>query len=168
MPKIIENLKTRLLDEAKRQISERGYEAMTVRSVANALGVAVGTVYNYFPSKDMLVASFMLEDWLECIKRLDSESREDARGYLFAVYTALMEFSQKYRGIFSDKAAIKVYFSESRVRHEILRCQIAELILPICHGDGFESEFVAESLLTWGAAGKSFDEIYSIIEKIIK
>ena len=33
----------------------------TVRSVAAGCGVAVGTVYNYFSSKDMLIAAFMLE-----------------------------------------------------------------------------------------------------------
>ena len=41
MPKIIEDLETRLLTEAKRQIKELGYGAMTVRSVAKACGVGV-------------------------------------------------------------------------------------------------------------------------------
>ena len=64
MPKIIENIREKLLEEAKRQVSESGYSSMTIRSVATACGVGTGTVYNYFPSKDMLVASFMLEDWM--------------------------------------------------------------------------------------------------------
>ena len=50
MPKIIENLKARLIAEAKRQIEEAGYGAVTIRSVASSCGVGVGTVYNYFPS----------------------------------------------------------------------------------------------------------------------
>ena len=67
MPKIIENLESRLMEEAKRQIEESGYGAVTIRSVAKGCGVGVGTVYNYFPSKDDLVASFMLADWKECL-----------------------------------------------------------------------------------------------------
>ena len=63
MPKIIENLREELLAEAKRQIAERGYKNTTIRSVAAECGIAVGTVYNYFPSKEMLVAAFMYEDW---------------------------------------------------------------------------------------------------------
>ena len=48
MPKIIENLENRLIREAEKQIAESGYAAMTIRSVAKACGVGVGTVYNYF------------------------------------------------------------------------------------------------------------------------
>ena len=52
MPKIIENLREKLVREAQYQVEERGYSALTIRSVANACGVGVGTVYNYFASKD--------------------------------------------------------------------------------------------------------------------
>ena len=60
MPKIIENLRDQLLQEARKQIAERGYTGTTIRSVAGACGVGVGTVYNYFSSKEMLIASFMM------------------------------------------------------------------------------------------------------------
>ena len=63
MPKIIINAREEILKEAKRQLLENGYSATTIRSVAKATGIATGTVYNYFPSKDMLLASFMMEDW---------------------------------------------------------------------------------------------------------
>ena len=43
MPKIIENLESRLIAEAKKQIEESGYGTMTIRSVAKACGVGVGT-----------------------------------------------------------------------------------------------------------------------------
>ena len=59
MPKIIENLREQLLEETKKQILDRGYANTTIRSVAKACGVGVGTVYNYFESKEMLVASFV-------------------------------------------------------------------------------------------------------------
>ena len=36
-----------------------------MREAARRCGVAVGTLYNYFPSKDALAAAVMLEDWHE-------------------------------------------------------------------------------------------------------
>ena len=77
MPKIIENLENRLVEEARRQAWEGGYSAVTIRSVAAACGVGVGTVYNYFPSKEYLAAGVMLEDWKEITRRF---SGPDAPG----------------------------------------------------------------------------------------
>ena len=56
MPKIIENVREMLLHEARRQAEAYGYSSVTVRSVAKECGIGTGTVYNYFPSKDMLSA----------------------------------------------------------------------------------------------------------------
>ncbi len=76
MPKIIENIRERLLVEARRQVMQNGYGSMTIRSVAKECGVGVGTVYNYFSSKDMLVAGFMLEDWQQCLTRIGKHCGE--------------------------------------------------------------------------------------------
>lgn len=45
----------RLYDTAIGLISERGYEATTLREVADAAGVSVGLLYKYFPSKRSVV-----------------------------------------------------------------------------------------------------------------
>ena len=74
MPKIIENVRELLLETAKEQIRLQGYSKTTIRTVASACGLGVGTVYNYFKSKDMLIATFMLEDWRECLKEMKSHS----------------------------------------------------------------------------------------------
>ena len=74
MPKIIENLETKLIEEAKKQIEEAGYGAMTIRSVAKACGVGVGTVYNYFPSKEALIAKHLLDDWKQCVAAIQAVS----------------------------------------------------------------------------------------------
>ena len=74
MPKIIKNLESKLIAEAQKQILAQGYGAVTIRSVANACGVGVGTVYNYFPSKDDLLAHYLLADWTECITAINAVS----------------------------------------------------------------------------------------------
>jgi AcrR family transcriptional regulator len=45
----------RLYDIAIRMISERGYEATTLREIAGQAGVSVGLLYRYFPSKQAII-----------------------------------------------------------------------------------------------------------------
>ena len=170
MPKIIEHLEERLVEEARRQAETGGYTAMTIRSVAKNCGVGVGTVYNYFPSKDMMIANFMLEDWQICL----SEMREgEAEGVLFRVYATLKKYMEKHQTLFRDKDAMKAFTAVFMERHKQLRGSIADVLLPVCEKSSvsdkkFLAEFLAESLLTWTVAGKSFEEISSIIMKLIK
>lgn len=172
MPKIIDNVKEQLLREARKQIKERGYAGTTVRSVASACGLGVGTVYNYFSSKDMLIASFMLEDWQSLLYGINENSSRDKRSILLSVYTALKDFIALNESLFSDRDA-ETSFSTSHTKyHKLLRSQIADTVAPVLSNSGgnitFLSEFVAESMLTWTVEGKSFEDIYSILESIIK
>ncbi len=170
MPKIIENVREQLLCEAKRQIAERGYANTTIRSVAGECSLAVGTVYNYFKSKDMLVASFMIEDWFECLAKIESQSTQDARVRLRSIYDGIGEFASKYQSIFQDQSAAKSFLSAFNERHKQLRAQLSRLILPICEAENavFACEFAAEALLTWTMAGEDFEKIAPLLMKILK
>lgn len=170
MPKIIENVRELLLDTAKKQIEERGYANTTIRSVAGECGLAVGTVYNYFKSKDMLIATFVVEDWNSYLSDIRGAQISESRMALHNIYDALIHFSEKHRSLFSDPEAAKVYSTVFSERHKTLRSQISEIILPLCPAENaeFTSQFVAESLLTWTVAGKDFDSIFNILEKILK
>ncbi len=170
MPKIIEHVREQLLAEAKKQIEERGYANTTIRSVAGECGFAVGTVYNYFKSKDMLIASFIVKDWNECLANIKKCGTDSPRELLRAIHTALISFSDKHKTLFTDPDAAKVFSAVFSERHRVLRDQLAEIILPICKTDNaeFTSHFVAESLLTWTVAGADFDTVGDILMKIIK
>ena len=168
MPKIIENLESRLIMEAKHQISQDGYGSMTIRSVAKACSVGVGTVYNYFPSKDDLTAAFMLEDWKQCITVIEAVSTysDNCKNVVRCMYDQLLAYSRLHQKIFRDEAALASFTGSFSKYHAILRTQMAAPLRKFCTDD-FAAEFIAESLLTWTMAGKEFDEIYGIIEKII-
>jgi len=170
MPKIIENIRERLLEEAKRQVTEQGYSAMTIRSVATACGVGTGTVYNYFPSKDMLVASFMLEDWLMCIQAITMGMGQanDAKEALYCMYQELLKYKEKYVNLFSDENAAASFTASSMQRHHLLREQLAEPIKIWTSKQektdaSFLAEFVAENMLTWTMAGRDFEEISAVL-----
>ena len=60
MPKIIENVRERAIAAAREMLAGEGYAAMTVRRVAQTLGIAPATLYNYYPAKENLAACVML------------------------------------------------------------------------------------------------------------
>ncbi len=167
MPKIIENLKDRLIAEAKKQIESSGYNSVNIRSVAKACGVGVGTVYNYFPSKDALVATHLLVDWRLCMDTITrtAESATDPKPVLRCVYQQLVRFAARHQAIFRDEAATASFAGSFSKYHDRLRSQLASPLRKFCDSD-FTAQFVAESLLTWSVAGKSFDAIYEILKKL--
>ena len=167
MPKIIENLDQRLMEEARRQIKESGYGAMTIRSVAAACGVGVGTVYNYYPSKEALAAAFILEDWKNCYAGIMA-CAENAKGrepVLWAIYENLQQFIAEHAAVFQDESAAVTFTGSFGQYHGLLRGQLAQPIRRFCRDD-FTADFIAEAMLTWIVAGKSFDELSKILERI--
>ena len=167
MPKIIENLESRLIDEAKKQIEQSGYGAMTIRSVAKACGVGVGTVYNYFSSKEELVATHLLDDWKQCVAAIQAVSTysDTPRPVCLCMYDQLISFSQRHQAIFRDEAAAASFSGSFGRYHEMLRMQLSLPLRKFCVSD-FTADFAAEALLTWTMAGKSFDDIFGMIEKL--
>ena len=167
MPKIIENLESRLIDEAKKQIEASGYGAMTIRSVAKACGVGVGTVYNYFSSKEELIAKHLLDDWQQCITAIRAVSNysDIPRPVVLCIYDHLVSFARCHGAIFRDEAAAAAFAGSFSRYHSMLRAQLAEPLRKFCKSD-FAAEFMAEALLTWTMAGKPFDEIYGIMESL--
>ena len=167
MPKIIKNLESKLIAEAQKQIVEQGYGAVTIRSVANACGVGVGTVYNYFSSKDELLATYLLEDWNDCITAITAVSRySDAPAPVVrCIYDQLSAYALRHQVIFRDEAARSTFAASFGRYHVLLRSQLAEPVRKFCDSD-FAASFVAESLLAWTMAGNSFDEIYGMIGKL--
>jgi AcrR family transcriptional regulator len=76
-----------ILDAAEKVASERGLEATTTAAIAEAAGVAVGTLYNYFADRDGL------------IEALFASRREALHPRMLAadVETASLPFDQRMR-----------------------------------------------------------------------
>jgi AcrR family transcriptional regulator len=167
MPKIIENLEDRLISEAKKQIEQQGYAAVTIRSIAKSCGVGVGTIYNYFPSKDALLASYMLADWKGCILAINAVSTysRESGPVVQCICDQLTAFSKKHETVFRDEAAFASFAGSFSKYHTLLRSQLADPLRKFCDSD-CTADFIAESLLTWTMAGKTFAEIYGVIEKL--
>lgn len=58
----------RVIEAARELATEGGYEAVQMRDVAARAGVALGTVYRYFASKDQLLAA-VWADWTAALEQ---------------------------------------------------------------------------------------------------
>ncbi|MER3435724.1 MAG: TetR/AcrR family transcriptional regulator [Leptolyngbya sp. ERB_1_1] len=63
MPKIVDHDRYRkeLLLKSFNLFAEKGYAAITMRQIAQGLGVSTGTLYHYFPSKEVLFEQLVEE-----------------------------------------------------------------------------------------------------------
>lgn len=80
----------KILDAARRLFAEGGYEGTTTRDIARAAEIASGTLFNYFPTKEAIVACLAndaTEDAIDAIRSGDNvaETLEEA---LFALVAA--------------------------------------------------------------------------------
>lgn len=169
MPKIIENLESRLVEEARRQAWEGGYSAVTIRSVAAACGVGVGTVYNYFESKDALLAAFLLADWKDCLQAIEAAkaARPEPEAVLQAMYQQLKYYSGAHRTIFGDQSAVKIFSGTMGAYHGILRDQLAQPLVSFC-SDPFRAQFAAEALLTWTMEGRPPEQLLPLLLSLLQ
>jgi AcrR family transcriptional regulator len=68
--------------------ADGGYDAVQMRDIATAAGVALGTIYRYFPSKDALLAAAMVE-WMEDLERRVSARAPQGASTAERVYDVL-------------------------------------------------------------------------------
>jgi AcrR family transcriptional regulator len=99
MPKIIdhEQMRYRILDESHRIFSEEGYQAISMRRLAERIGVTTGVLYHYFKNKEQLVQA-VLRRGLE---------HSGVTGYETPVFPPVpqdLEISERIRAVFSQIA----------------------------------------------------------------
>lgn len=175
MPKIIENLKENILAEARHVLTTEGYQALTVRRVAGALNIGVGTIYNYYPSKLELAAGVLEEDWNAAMQ----EFRCSLGGLeVEEILRVLFEIFQNYSAKYSS--AWREY--ERHVESRALLTQYYTMILNELSGyisqgmpkEQLEAEpflpgFLGELILRFGSDERSsYERIRPGLEKLLR
>lgn len=62
----------RVLDEAARIFEERGYAGTTTNHVAEAAGISIGSLYQYFPNKDALLVGLAERHLAEAVPQMEA------------------------------------------------------------------------------------------------
>lgn len=78
MPKIIKDIENKIFEKSKEMFSHKGYNNTDMKAIAKSCGIAVGTLYNYYPNKRTIYIDVFLKSWNKTIKKLEKiETKED-------------------------------------------------------------------------------------------
>ncbi len=175
MPKIIPELRERFVVAARQRVLEGEDHDVTIRQVARDCETAVGTVYNYFPSKEALITAVMLEDWQACCADMEADARgqQTALAALEAITVVLRRFTARYAPTWRHYASAKGSVGELGLRHR----QVIEAISgPVGHaldrfGACFDEnlpEVLSELVLLASRSDDGFRRIEPVLEKLLK
>lgn len=123
MKKKDDNLRQTLLDTARLLADEEGIERLNIRSIARRAGVASGTVYNYFSSKDEILLALTKEYWQQALLEMDTAITADS----FCEALAEMCCYLKNRMLQSAGALMNSLSGVQRAGQESMACAQQEL-----------------------------------------
>lgn len=104
MNKIVTSEKE-ILDICKNIVVEKGLQAVSMRAVAKRCNVAVGSIYNYYDSKDDLIISTIKSIWMEIINEVDfNYDTNDFIEYLSKLFNQIHYGCKKYPNFFTVHA----------------------------------------------------------------
>lgn len=91
--------KEEILKTSRALIQEQGWSAVSIRSVAAACGVSVGSIYNYFDSKAELVSATVESVWREIFHRPeDAAVFQDVQACVIWMYERMAYGYEQYPG----------------------------------------------------------------------
>ena len=174
MPKKLDNIREKAIAETRVVLEEQGFELLAMRDIAKKCGVAVGTMYNYFPSKEYLTGCVVLEDWESIYDQMLSVAAS-AGGIgqgLQGIFELMCEFVMQHQYLTSfdrREATGKFDFSQ---RHLVLLKQIEALLQMLQKRFGYSVEdsittFMAESILNFSVKKYPYSQISPAFIKLL-
>lgn len=137
-PEVVPAIRDRIIEEATRLFSEKGFNGVSVREIAEAVGVTKPTLYYYFASKEQLFESIitgLLEDFRKQLKEV-VQQRGPVRDRLVEICRLYFDFARSHcsecrllHSVFfsCDRNAIAFDFeAHSRTNLEMIRDVVAE------------------------------------------
>lgn len=178
--------KEKLLLAAKELAKTEGLSALQMRSLASAAGVAVGSVYNYFPNKNALLTAVVASIWFDMFHNNTTENTRnmgfcDAVSHLFSQIqkgiAAYPDFFAAHRVIFEESEkenALKLRESTfSHMEKNLLGCLEAD---PRIRPHAFDGSLTQKALVSftfthllalWNSGAKDCDTLIAILSKLL-
>ncbi len=91
-----------ILKTSRELIRRQGWSGFSIRSVAAACGVSVGSIYNYFDSKAALMSATVESIWREIFHRPEEEiAFQDTQACVAWMYRQMEYGRKEYPGFFT-------------------------------------------------------------------
>lgn len=128
MPKIVDHDQYRreLLGKSFDLFAQKGYAAITMRQIAQGLGVSTGTLYHYFPSKEALFEQLVEEMAQQDILRVATQLKNAQT--LTERIEAAFDFVFKNRDYFFKQTLIYTDFYQQQSREGSKRSDVLKQI----------------------------------------
>ena len=108
MEKNIINYKEIILSVAKKIAKNQGITNINIRTVAKNSDIAIGTVYNYFPSKGDLLVAVIEDFWIGAFAEINWQSFEWSNFYdnIEKVYVILYSYLKNFKENWLEQLAL--------------------------------------------------------------
>ena len=116
-----------ILDAAARVFAEHGFHRTTVRDVAEAAGVANGTVYNYFENKTALLLGI-----LDRLNAAEQQAIDQAQAQATDLRSFIRHYFRNHLQVFAteNQPLLRVVLSEVLVNAELRERYIQQIVGP--------------------------------------
>jgi AcrR family transcriptional regulator len=136
--------RTQILDAATRVFADKGFNRATIRDVAQAAGVADGTIYNYFANKTDLL--FGLLDRLNDTERRPASLAQAAEASVPAFFRAYLR--ERVEALWSNAELFRAVLPELLANPELRARYYDEVIAPtMALGEDAFRELIAHGMI---------------------
>ena len=124
--KLIEARRSQILEAAARVFAEKGFHRAKVKEIASAAGIAEGTIYNYFDSKEDLLSAMLDQFAFASLKEVFSSQEDVAPEELLKqVFRDRLKFIRTHHHLFLGM------FPEVMANRELRNALLSEQIFPL-------------------------------------
>lgn len=104
MPKVLNHVKEDIQFHTRSLLKAVGYAQINIRLIASECGIGMGTIYNYYKSKDAILYDVIMRDWVLKLEQIDLSQKKDLDPMiqLKLIFTSIREFTNFYRGTWID------------------------------------------------------------------
>lgn len=156
-----------ILSASKELVQEAGMTSLNIREVAKKCDISVGSVYNYFKSKDDLIIATIESIWAEILELEEGDySKESFETAVKHFFDSALLGSEKY-SFFLDAHSMSMMNANKSKGREVMNRFFGKIIRgmvtslerdPLVKSDAFSEDFTKEAFV-----GFVFSNIMTLI-----